>query len=117
MHSIRFKITAITIAAILTALFCVLAVSFTSIQMENDRKSAELMNLLCQNKQKTLDQYFVSIEQAVEMAANIATDNLDSVMLVESGAAGSASARSAPVLVQSLRPSAPRHAYQPASIQ
>ena len=92
MHSIRTKITAITIAAILISILAVILASFHTIQAENDRSSAERMNLLSKNTQQSLDDYLDSIEQSVEMAANIAGDTLDSVVLVEGGVAG-ASAR------------------------
>ena len=93
MHSIRFKITAITVAAILTTIISVFVISYTPIRVENDRKSAEMMDLLCQSRQKALNEYFESIEQSVETAAFIADDSLDSVVLVESGAAGSAASQ------------------------
>ena len=49
MHSIRFKITAITIAEILTAMLCVFLVSFSIIQAENDRRSVEMMDVIAQD--------------------------------------------------------------------
>ena len=86
MHSIRTQITAITVAAILTSILLVFAVSFTIIQGETDRNSVGMMNLIDDDTQKSLEKYFESIEQSVEIAANIAVENLDSVFLVECGA-------------------------------
>ena len=88
MHSIRFKITAITIAAILTSILAVIGTSYLTIKAENERGSAVTMSLLSQNVQKSLDDYLDSIEQSVELAANIAYDSLDGVALVENGVAG-----------------------------
>ncbi|MBR2677645.1 MAG: EAL domain-containing protein [Solobacterium sp.] len=88
MKSIRAKITAITVSAILISILSVFAASFSSIQKENDRRSAETMRLLGENTKEILNEYFLSIEQSVEMAANIASDSLDSVILVEAGATG-----------------------------
>ena len=88
MHSIRFKITAITVAAILTTILCVLVVSYFTLKAENDRNSVGMMNLIGENTGKSIEKYTENIEKSVEMAANIAVDSLDSVVLVECGAAG-----------------------------
>ena len=88
MHSIRIRITAITIAAILTSIVVVFLASWTTIQKENDEQSVENMNLLCRNTQQALETYLDSITQSVEMTANLAEDTLDSVVLVENGVAG-----------------------------
>ena len=85
MRSIRVKITAITIVAILTSILSVFAASFLIIQSETDQNSVGMMNLIDQDTQKSLEKYFESIEQSVEITANIAIDSLDSVFLVECG--------------------------------
>ncbi len=85
MHSIRTQITVITIAAILTSILAVFAASFISIKGETDRNSAQMLYLIEQDTQKNLEKYFDSIEQSVEVAANLAIESLDSVLLVESG--------------------------------
>ena len=72
MHSIRSKITALTIIAIITTVLCVLAVSFFTLKEKNDRESVEMMNLIAQDTKKSIGRYTESIEQSVEMAANIA---------------------------------------------
>ncbi|MBR0307716.1 MAG: EAL domain-containing protein [Mogibacterium sp.] len=90
MNSIRGKITLITIAAILISALSVAAAAFFTIGEEYDRASAESMNLLSRNMEQTLDEYLESIEQSVEMAANIAGESLDSFALVEGGVVGSA---------------------------
>ena len=91
MHSIRIKITAITIAAILTSILAVFFASNLTIRADSDRSSVEIMNLIGQNTQKTLEKNLESIKQSVEMAANIAGDALDSVMLVKCGVTGATS--------------------------
>ncbi|MBQ7487320.1 MAG: HAMP domain-containing protein, partial [Clostridia bacterium] len=85
LHSIRVKITAITIAAIITTILSIFAASSFTIQVDTDRRSVEMMNLIARDTGNLLEQYFTSIEQAVEMVANIAGDTLDGVKLVESG--------------------------------
>lgn len=93
MHSIRFKITAITIAAILTTIACVFAVSYTTLHAENDRITVGMMNLIGQDTKKSVENYTESIEDSVEMTANIAIDSLDSVVLVENGVVGDMTGR------------------------
>ena len=88
MKSIRVKIAAITVIAILTSILSVYTACYSTIQAENDRNSVAMMNLIGRDTQKSLEKYLESIEQSVEMAANIASDSLDSVILVECGAAG-----------------------------
>ena len=86
MHSIRTRITVITIVAILTSIFCVFTASYFIVQTQTDEDSVRMMNLIGQESQRTLEKYFENIAQSVEIAANIAIDDLDSVLLVECGA-------------------------------
>ena len=86
MRSIRTTITAITILAILTSILSVFVASFLIIQNETDRNSVSMMNLIDHDTQKSLEKYFESIEQSVEIAANIAINELDTVFLMECGA-------------------------------
>jgi len=88
MHSIRSKLTAITIAAILTSILSVVAAGYLTVNTENERNTKEIMNLISKNTSQTLEAYFSSIEQSVKMTANIAMETLDSVTLVEGGVAG-----------------------------
>lgn len=85
MHSIRFKITAITIVEILTAILCVFLASLLIIRAESDRNTVRTMNLLAEDTAKSIEKYTESIEESVKVAANVAIDSLDSVELVQSG--------------------------------
>jgi len=85
MHSIRLKFTAIIIATILAAIIAVFAVCYPQIKSENDRRSVELMNLVNADTAKSMELYFESIQQSVEMGANIAVDTFDRILLAESG--------------------------------
>ena len=88
MHSIRFRLSAITLAAILISILTVVLTVVFTLGDESDRSATENLTLLCENQRQLLDDYFDSIEQSVEMAANITVDSLDSVALVEGGVAG-----------------------------
>ena len=90
MHSIRVKIAAISVAAILTIIISIIGASYSTLKAKNTRDSVEIMNLLSSNVQKALDDYLDSIEQSVEMIANLASDSLDDAVLVKDGVAGKA---------------------------
>ena len=90
MHSIRTRIVAITVAAILASVLASAAVTYVSVRDESRRSSAEELNLIARNVQEELDEYLASVRQSVEMVAHFATDLLDPVTLVECGVAGSA---------------------------
>ena len=90
MHSIRTRIIAITVAAILASVLAFAALTYMSVGEKSRRSSAEEMNLIARNVQQELDEYLASIRQSVEMVAHFATDQLDPVVLVECGVAGSA---------------------------
>ena len=89
MHSIRTRIIAITVAAVLASVLAFSTLTYLTVENESRRTSAEEMNLIARNVQLTLDEYLSSIRQSVEMAAHFATDQLDPVILVECGVAGS----------------------------
>jgi diguanylate cyclase (GGDEF)-like protein len=78
--------TILMIAALLTSILAVFLASYLIIRNETDQNSVGMMNLIDQDTQKSLEKYFESIEQSVEIAANIAVEDLDSVFLLECGA-------------------------------
>ena len=88
MRSIRVKVTVITVVAILISILAVFLASFFTIQEENERSSRGFMNLLAQNTQASVEEYLQSIEQSVEIVANVAYDTLDSVTLATAPRSG-----------------------------
>ena len=54
MRSIRTKITAIAIAAILISVLTVMSAYYSMFQAEGNRQAAETMNLQARNAQKAL---------------------------------------------------------------
>ena len=77
MHSIRAKITAMIIAAILTCVLILGGISIMGIDAASDETTVEKMNLMSENMQLKLDAYFSSIQQSVDMGIRIADDGLD----------------------------------------
>jgi diguanylate cyclase (GGDEF)-like protein len=86
MRSIRSIITMITVLVILTSVLSVFGASYIIIQNETDQNSVRMMNLINEDTDKALEKYFGSVEQSAEIAANIAVEDLDSVVLVSCGA-------------------------------
>lgn len=86
MHSIRYYITIITVLVILTSVLAVFGASYFIIQKETDQNSVRMMNLINQDTDKTLEKYFDGIAQSAEITANIAVEELDSIILVNCGA-------------------------------
>ena len=76
MHSIRVKITAVTIAAILTSILALGGIGILTIGLESDRSSVEKMSLISENMQMRLDAYLDSLKQSVDMAIHMADDSL-----------------------------------------
>ncbi len=85
MRSIRWTITLITILVILTSVISVSVASQIIIRNETDDISVDTMNLINDGTDRLLDNYFQGIQNSVEIIANIAVDDLDSVFLVENG--------------------------------
>ena len=90
MHSIRIKITAVTLAAILTSLAAFIGISYFTMMEENDKTSVETLNLLSQNAQKTVDVRLNSLKRSVDVVADIAEDSLVPFNLAEVGGANRA---------------------------
>ena len=85
MRSIRVKITAVTIAAILTSLLAFIGIGFVTISEENDKASVEKLNLLSQNAQKTVDARLNSLKRSVDVVADLAEDSLEKLDLAQFG--------------------------------
>lgn len=85
MHSLRIKITAITIAAILASFVAFAFASFRTVGERVQMDSAYNLHLLSKNLQESLDNYLDSVEQSVEMVSHITSNTLDAATLAEAG--------------------------------
>ena len=77
MHSIRIKIMAVTMAAILTSILALGGIGVVTVGVESDRSSVEKMTLISENAQSQVDAYLDSIQQSVDMAIHVAHDSLE----------------------------------------
>ena len=90
MHSIRTKIMAVTMAAIMTSILALGGIGVLTMGVESDRSSAEKLMLISENIQRQLDAYLDSIQQSVSMAIHMADDSLDDPDIVYLGTSGTA---------------------------
>ena len=102
MHSIRVKIIAITISAILASILSLGGIGLLMIGIRNDRTSVEKMNLISDKMQQRLNAYFGSIQQSVDMGIHMAEDSLDGmdIMLFSSSRSPEETARLDSILTQ-----------------
>ena len=88
MRSIRWRITAVTIAAILTSILALGGIGILTIGVESDRNAAEKMRLISENMQMGLNAYLDSLRQSVNMAIRIAQDSMDDPDMAYVGKSG-----------------------------
>ena len=77
MHSIRIKITAMTVSVIITAMAVAAVFGITGIRNIGSRSADQILLLLCETGEKNLDHYFESVEQSVEMVSAYVESDLD----------------------------------------
>ncbi len=88
MHSIRTKLTALTIAALLVSLLSIGSMGIFAVRSQGERYTAQTMNLICDNCRASLDEYLNSVEQSVDMVTRYIGETLDSMDLVDGGVIG-----------------------------
>ena len=79
MRSIRTKIIALTLGAIIISVLSFGITGIFAIMEESNQTSARILNLVCENRKNLLDKYLDSIQQSVNMISHLSVDELDSV--------------------------------------
>ena len=79
MHSIRFKIISVSIAAILVSILSLGLIGIYTVQLQSNRNAVEKLDLMSENAGKTLDAYLNSLQQSVEMALHLANDSTETL--------------------------------------
>lgn len=77
MHSIRTKITSMTVCVIVIAMSIAAFLGVTAIRNIGNRNAEQTLFLLCQTGQRDLDYYFHNVEQSVEMVSAYVESDLD----------------------------------------
>ena len=76
MHSIRSKITLMTVVAIIITLVVAALLASVSVRNLGNSTSNQILLLMCETGQKNLNAYFDSISQSVKTVSDFANSNL-----------------------------------------
>ena len=79
MHSIKTKITAMTVCVIVIAMVVATAFGVTAIRDIGNHDAEQTLLLLCETGQKDLDYYFQNVEQSVKTVSAYVQSDLDGV--------------------------------------
>ena len=77
MHSIKTKITAMTVCVIVIAMVIATVFGVTAIRDIGNRDAEQTLLLLCETGQKDLNYYFQNVEGSVETVASYVESDLD----------------------------------------
>ena len=77
MHSIKTKITAMTVCVIVIAMGIAAALGVTAIRSMGSRNARQTLLLLCEKGQKDLEYYFHDVEQSVKLVSAYVESDLD----------------------------------------
>lgn len=88
MRSIRTKVSLINMIAIVVSVLLIGGVGVLFLRNEGEQGSDREMTLLCDSQRKSLNEYFKSIEQSVDMVARYAEEELNADQLLEGGVLG-----------------------------
>lgn len=79
MRSLRTRITATILCVIFTALVVVTLLSAVFIRRTESRKTDQLLQMLCENGEQSLDYYFDSVQNSVERVASFVKEDLEGI--------------------------------------
>ena len=79
MHSIKTKITAMTLCVVIIAMAIAAAFGVTAIRDIGNRDAKQTLLLLCETGQKDLDSYFQNVENSVKTVSAYVESDLDGI--------------------------------------
>lgn len=88
MHSIRAKVTTLTIVAVLLSVMLIGAMCIGIAKRDAEQSSEQLMELLCEAKSDEINNYLGSIEEAAKTVSRFSYELLDGVALHKGGVIG-----------------------------
>lgn len=88
MLSIRTKVTALTVVAILLSVLLVGGIAIAMARQNADRRSAELMNLTCSSKCDEINHFLSFAEEGVSTVSRFAYESLDAEVFLHTGIIG-----------------------------
>ena len=77
MHSLKSKITVLTICITMFAVIVVTALSVLFIIRSEEREADQILLLMCETGQRNLDYYFNSVEKSIGKVASFANSDLE----------------------------------------
>ena len=77
MHSLRTRITLLTVCMIIIAVIVVTLLSVLFIQNNEHRQSDQLLLLMCETGERNLDYYFDSVQKSVSKVSSFAEKDLE----------------------------------------
>lgn len=77
MHSLRMKITLMTVLALVIAMVVATVFGVAAIRQMGNQSANQTLMLLCEAGQKNLNSYYESVEQSVEMVSAYVESDLD----------------------------------------
>ena len=77
MHSIRTKITLLTLGAIFVSMVISTFIGVVSIRNLGSSDAEEMLRLMCRTGEKNLDSYFESVERSVTTVSNLVSESFD----------------------------------------
>ena len=81
MHSIRTKITVMTVCAIVAALSIATIIGVVSIRRLGSSDTEQMLHLMCTTGAMNLESYFDSVEHSVETVSTLVQDSLEDMPL------------------------------------
>ena len=81
MHSIRTKLTLLTVCAIVVALSIAACIGVVSIQKLGSSDAHQMLHLMCTTGAMNLESYFVDVEHSVETVSTLVHDSLEDLPL------------------------------------
>ena len=85
MHSLRTRITLLTICLIVIAVSVVTALSVLFIRNNERRETDQLLLLLCETGERNLDYYFSSVQRSVQKVSDYTEKDLKTVEALDDG--------------------------------
>ena len=85
MHSLRTRITMLTVWITVIAVTIVTLVSVLFIRSNKRRESEQLLLLLCETGQRNLDYYFDSVQKSMRKVSNFLEEDLENMNALTDG--------------------------------
>ncbi len=87
-HSLSVRIVVLSMVAMICSILVIGGIGIYAVKSEGDRDTSRHLNLICDDRSKRINEFLMSVEQSVGMAARYAAEDISSVELVAGGVIG-----------------------------